>query len=76
MMNQSFASNLKVTMTEYKAGRGLGTGHKIHLVLPLSGETLPECDGALVADCHNPAVSETLHLGAHAHIGLQPKPQE
>ena len=72
MMNQSFAFNLKVTMTEYKAGRGLGTD----LVLPLSGETLPECDGALVADCHNPAVSETLHLGTHAHIGLQPKSQE
>ena len=74
-MNQSFASNFKVTMAEYKPGRGQEVT-MIHLVLPLSSETLPESDGALMANCHNPAMSETLHLGAHAHIGLQPKPQE
>ena len=65
-------------MTQYKAGRGLATHNNTpsSFCLPLSSETLPECDGALVADCHNPAVSETLHLGARAYIGLQPKPQE
>ena len=70
--------NQTLVCSQSKAGRDLGTHNSTpsSFCLPLSSETLPECDGALVADCHNPAVSKTLHLGAHAYIGLQTEPQE